>query len=144
MKKIKIINGPNINFLGIREPSIYGAATLEEINVIIAKKLENKDISLSFFQSNHEGEIIDCIQGCYNDKIDGIIINPGALTHYSYALRDAITGVGIQTIEVHLSNIHAREEFRQKSVTAAVCKGQISGLGLWGYILAVEALVGGN
>ena len=111
--------------------------TLDEINDQI--KAEAGDVSLSFFQSNHEGAIIDYIQQC---GADGIVINPGALTHYSYALRDAIAGAGIPCIEVHLSNVHSREEFRHRSVTAPVCKGQICGLGPIGYILAVEALSG--
>ena len=138
---IAVINGPNINFLGIREPEIYGSLTLEEINSTIEQAAGARDITVSFFQSNHEGVLIDYIQQCYHSKMEGIIINPGAFTHYSYALRDAISGVGIPCIEVHLSNIHSREEFRHRSVTAAVCRGQICGLGADGYVLAMEALV---
>lgn len=144
---IAVINGPNINFLGIREPGVYGAATYEEIFAEIADKASEIErrhdiqLRLSFFQSNHEGELIDYIQKCYHDNIDGIVINPGAFTHYSYALRDAIASVAIPCIEVHLSNIHSREEFRHTSVTAAVCRGQICGLGPIGYLLAIEALL---
>ena len=137
---IAVINGPNINFLGIREPTVYGKKTLDEINAMIAKEAERYKAALTFFQSNHEGELIDYIQQCYHSKVEGIVLNPGAFTHYSYALRDAISGVGIPCIEVHLSNIHSREEFRHRSVTAAVCRGQICGLGPLGYILAIEAL----
>jgi len=142
---IAVINGPNINFLGIREPGVYGTATLDEINAMIVEETKKyHPCSLTFFQSNHEGELIDFIQQCYYDKADGIVINPGALTHYSYALRDSIAGSGIPCIEVHLSNIHAREEFRHKSVTAAVCRGQICGLGPLGYLLAIEAILFSN
>ena len=141
---IAVINGPNINFLGIREPTVYGSETLNEINEKLAKEAEKYDVVLTFFQSNHEGELIDYIQKCYHSKVEGIVFNPGAFTHYSYALRDAISGVGIPCIEVHLSNIHNREQFRHKSVTAAACRGQICGLGPVGYILAVKALVMGK
>ncbi|MCL2016067.1 MAG: type II 3-dehydroquinate dehydratase [Defluviitaleaceae bacterium] len=139
--KIAIINGPNLNFLGVREPSVYGAATLEEINAEISAAAAQRDVRVQFFQSNHEGAIIDHLQACYHSGVLGIIINPGALTHYSYALRDAISSVNIPCIEVHLSNIHSRDEFRHKSVTAAVCLGQICGLGYFGYILALDALI---
>jgi len=137
---IAVINGPNINFLGIREPTIYGALTLDEINSMIEQEANNRGANIFFFQSNYEGALIDYIQKCYHDKVDGIVINPGAFTHYSYALRDAISGVGIPCIEVHISNVHSREEFRHRSVTAAVCRGQICGLGPIGYVLAIEAI----
>ena len=138
--KIAVINGPNINFLGIREPSVYGTQTLEGLCAEIAREAGLRGVHAEFFQSNHEGALIDYIQQCYN-KASGIVINPGAFTHYSYALRDAIAGIGIPCIEVHLSNIHSREEFRHKSVTAAVCRGQICGLGPLGYVLAIEAIL---
>jgi 3-dehydroquinate dehydratase-2 len=137
MKKIRIIHGPNLNFTGIREKSVYGAGTLSDINLEIITKANELNLSAECFQSNHEGEIIDYLQQCYHDGVDGIIINPGAFTHYSYAIRDAIASVSIPTVEVHLSNIHKREEFRHKSVTAPVCVGQIAGFGAIGYDLAL-------
>jgi len=139
-KRIAIINGPNLNFLGIREPGLYGAESLDTINANIAIEAGKRGLLTKFFQSNHEGALLDYVQQCYHDKVDGLIINPGALTHYSYALRDAIASTKIPCIEVHLSNIHAREEFRHKSVIAPVCMGQICGLGWRGYVLALEAL----
>ena len=136
MKKILLINGPNLNLLGTREPEIYGATTLDELVADLAERATSGGVELVAFQSNHEGEIIDCIQreasGCV-----GLIINPGAFTHYSYAIRDAIASVVIQTIEVHISNVYARESFRHKSVIAPVCVGQISGLGIDGYTAAL-------
>ena len=139
MKKFLIINGPNLNMLGVREPSVYGSDTLEIINCEIEKKASELGLETAFFQSNHEGEIIDQIHAAH-DNFSGIIINPGAFTHYSYAIRDAVSAVGLPCIEVHMSNVYKREEFRHHSVTAAVCVGQISGLGKKGYILALEAL----
>jgi len=141
--KIRIVNGPNLNFLGIRHPEIYGIQTLDDINSAICNAITDsmRGIDLEFFQSNCEGDIVNYLQSCYNDKIDGIIINPGALAHYSYALRDAIESILIPVIEVHLSNTSAREDFRQKSVISAVCRGQISGLGAHGYILALLAMI---
>lgn len=140
MKKLLIINGPNLNLLGTRESNIYGYKTLDDINEEIIKKTDNMDIKIEFFQSNTEGEIINKIHESKN-TFDGIIINPGAYTHYSIAIRDAIKGVDIPTIEVHLSNVYSREEFRHKSVIAPVCKGQITGLGEKGYYLAIYAMV---
>ena len=137
MKKIMVINGPNLNMLGIREKGIYGTSGLEEINQKIKSKANELSIEVEFFQSNHEGALIDKIHSCHN-IFDGLIINPGAFTHYSYALRDAIASVDIPAIEVHISNIHKREEFRHKSVCAPVCQGQICGLGNKGYLLALE------
>lgn len=138
--KIAVINGPNINFTGIREKGIYGSLTLEDINNKIAEFGKANDIEIVFFQSNHQGGIIDFLQDCYHNKVDGIVINPGAYTHYSYAIRDAIASVSIPTVEVHMSNIHKREEFRHTSVTVPVCIGQICGLGDYGYILGVLAV----
>lgn len=139
MFKIVIINGPNLNLLGVREPGIYGAQSLETINQELITVAQSIDMELDFFQSNHEGFIIDKIHSCVG-RADALIINPGALTHYSVALRDAIAAVNLPTIEVHLSNIHAREEFRRHSVTAGVCVGQISGFGVLSYKLALFAV----
>ncbi|MEE0944189.1 MAG: type II 3-dehydroquinate dehydratase [Clostridia bacterium] len=140
MSKYLIINGPNLNMLGIREPGVYGNDSYEGLLEKIRNKADEIGIEVEFFQSNCEGELIDKIQSAYG-KMDGIVINPGAYTHYSYAIHDALKAVGVPAIEVHISNIHTREEFRHKSVTAPACKGQICGLGLDGYLLALEALV---
>ncbi|MDR1531945.1 MAG: type II 3-dehydroquinate dehydratase [Clostridiales bacterium] len=139
MNRIWIINGPNLNFTGIREKDVYGALSMEEINGRVKDAAARLGLSVEFFQSNHEGEIIDCIQGCFQ-KAAGIIINPGALTHYSYALRDALASVDIPAVEVHMSNIYRREEFRHKSVTAPACAGQVCGFGPDSYLLALTAL----
>lgn len=135
--KISIINGPNINFTGIREKTVYGSETWNDIEESIKETAEKLGVEVNFFQSNNEGEIIDTIQDCYYEGIDGIVINPGAFTHYSYAIRDAISSVNLPVVEVHMSNIHKREEFRHKSVTAPVCVGQICGMGSYGYSLAL-------
>jgi len=137
--KILVIHGPNLNMLGKREPDIYGTATLEEINSSIKKEAQTLGIEVEAAQTNSEGEIVDIIQGSV-DKCDGIVINPGAYTHYSYAIRDAIAGCRLPVVEVHLSNIYAREDFRSKSVTAPVAIGQISGFGALSYILALRAI----
>lgn len=139
MKKICVIHGPNINFTGIREKGVYGTLTFDEINREIEKKAADMEMEAEIFQSNYEGAIIDKIQECYGRK-DGIIINPGAYTHYSYAIRDALASVDIPVIEVHMSNIHKREEFRHTSVTVPVCFGQMCGFGWKGYLLALEAM----
>ncbi|MGL4849318.1 MAG: type II 3-dehydroquinate dehydratase [Clostridium sp.] len=136
--KIMVINGPNLNMLGIREKNIYGEESLGEIEKLLRE--EGKNHELEFFQSNSEGAIIDKIHEAFYEKFDGIIINPGAYTHYSYAIHDAIKAVNIRTVEVHISNIHSREEFRSKSVTASACIGQISGFGKRGYVLGLKAL----
>jgi 3-dehydroquinate dehydratase-2 len=136
--KILVINGPNLNMLGKREPGIYGTLTLDQVNAGLTK--EFPDCAFTFFQSNGEGAIIDVLQGTLGKIYDGVILNPGAYTHTSYAIRDAIASLDTPIVEVHLSNIHAREEFRHTSVTAALCAGQIAGFGAQSYSLAVDAL----
>ena len=137
--KIKIINGPNLNLLGMRDNHIYGKETLSEIEIWLNSKIKNGN-SVKWFQSNHEGMIIDEIHSCI-DNYDGIIINPGAFTHYSYSIRDAIESASIPTVEVHLSDIHNREDFRKISVIKDVCIEQISGLGKTGYLNAAKILI---
>lgn len=138
--KIMLINGPNLNMLGVREKGIYGVKSYEDICNFVKEEAEKRGHEITLFQSNCEGEIIDELQKAYYEKYEGIIINPGAYTHYSYAIHDAIKGIDIPTVEVHLSNIHTREEFRHKSVTAPACIGQMCGFGENGYILAIHAL----
>lgn len=140
--KILVLNGPNINFLGIREKGIYGTADYATLVSMIEDKAKELGVEVEVFQSNYEGGIIDKIQETYG-KVDGIIINPGAFTHYSYAVRDALASVEVPKIEVHISNVHKREEFRHTSVTAPVCTGQVVGLGLKGYLYALEAMAQG-
>lgn len=136
--RILLINGPNLNLIGKRNPKVYGEKSIEQINKILRNKGEEMGIELEIFQSNHEGEIIDRIQKIHG--IDGIIINPGALAHYSYSLRDAIESVQVPVIEVHISNIFAREDFRSRSLTAPVCRGFIAGFGWRVYIFALEII----
>jgi 3-dehydroquinate dehydratase II len=138
MPKLMVIHGPNLNMLGLREPGVYGSTTLAEIDGAVRERAEALGFEVATLQSNHEGEIVTAIQGC-RGTVDVLIINPAALTHYSIAVRDAIAACEVPTIEVHLSNIHSREEFRHQSVTAAVCVGQIAGFGAGSYVLAVEA-----
>ncbi len=138
---IHIINGPNLNLLGVRQPEVYGHETLGDIEKKMRQRFEPTGVALHFFQSNSEGGIIDALHAArYADNADAVVINPGAYTHYSIAIRDAISAIQIPVIEVHLSNIHAREPFREGSVVAAVCRGRIEGLGWRGYLLAVEYL----
>ena len=138
--KVLVINGPNLNMVGVREKGIYGTRDFKDICNYIKEEGEKRNIDIKLFQSNIEGEIINEIHNAYYEKYDGIIINPGAFTHYSYAILDAIKSVNINTVEVHLSNIHAREEFRHKSVIASACIGQICGFKEFGYVMAMEAL----
>ncbi len=138
--KIYVLNGPNLNMLGVREPGIYGAQTLESINCGLDKLASELGAEAVFIQSNHEGGIVDAIQEAMKDG-DGIILNAGAYTHYSIAIRDAIAGCGLPCIEVHLSNVHAREEFRHKSVIAAKCIGVIAGFGADSYSLAMRGII---
>ncbi|MBE5963751.1 MAG: type II 3-dehydroquinate dehydratase [Lachnospiraceae bacterium] len=138
--KILVINGPNINFLGIREKAIYGEQNYEALVSYIQDEALKANVEVEVFQSNYEGAIIDKLQETYG-KVDGIVINPGAFTHYSYAVRDALASIEVPKIEVHISNVHKREEFRHTSVTAPVCTGQIVGLGFKGYALAIDAII---
>lgn len=137
--KIIIINGPNLNLLSRRNPDIYGSKSLEEINHELKKQAKEIGIEVEFFQSNHEGEIIDKLQN--QAEFDGVIINPGALAHYSYSLRDALESLTRPAVEVHLSNIFAREDFRKQSVTAAVCSGFLAGFGWQVYVFALDIIV---
>jgi 3-dehydroquinate dehydratase II len=138
-KKILVVNGPNLNLLGTREPEIYGDKTLDDVKSLLLAAAEKQGVTLDFFQSNVEGDIINYLHR--NRDADGVVINPAAFTHTSIALRDAIAATGIPAVEVHLSNIHAREEFRKVSYIAPVCIGQISGFGVQSYLLGLEALV---
>ncbi|MDQ0213839.1 3-dehydroquinate dehydratase-2 [Oikeobacillus pervagus] len=140
MTKILVLNGPNLNRLGKREPEIYGTETLEMLENHLRSKGSELGVEIEAFQSNVEGELINRLHKAADEHVDGIIFNPGAFTHYSYALRDAIASISIPVIEVHISNVHKREEFRHQSVIAPVAFGQIVGLGLHGYELALLAL----
>ena len=141
MKKILVIHGPNLNLLGQREKEIYGKATLEEINARLEELARQSSVALKIVQSNHEGEIVDAIGQAKKNSIDAILINPAAYTHTSVAIRDAILAVQLPTVEIHLSNIYAREEFRHLSLIAPVSRGQISGFGLDSYLLGLRALI---
>lgn len=141
MQMIAVINGPNLNRLGKREPEIYGKETLDDLEARLRSRFPKDRVKLSFYQSNHEGEIIDKIETFADSGCDGIVINPGAFTHTSVALHDALAGAAIPSVEVHISNIYKREEFRRHSITAPACLGVISGLGFYGYDAAVEYLL---
>ena len=140
--KIMVINGPNLNMLGIREKNIYGTFTYEDLCKYIETypNYKEKDIDFTFLQTNHEGEIVDYLHKAYTEKYDGIVLNAGGYTHTSVAIHDAIKAVSIPTVEVHISNIHAREEFRKVCMTSPACVGQITGLGKLGYVLEVVYL----
>lgn len=139
MIKVLILNGPNLNLLGKRNPEVYGSISFQSLNTLILEKAKEKKIEVEIKQSNFEGQLIDWIQE-YRDWADAIIINPGALTHYSYSLRDALLDFGKPVIEVHISNIYKREEFRRHSIVSDISLGQICGFGINSYILALEAI----
>lgn len=140
MARVLVLNGPNLNLLGTREPAIYGSTTLKDIEAMMLKRASEAGIAIDFFQSNHEGELVDRVQAA-NHNYDYIIFNAAAFTHYSIALRDAIGAIEVPVIEVHISNIHKREEFRHTSVLAPVALGQICGLGVESYLAALEAVI---
>ncbi|GAA0345980.1 type II 3-dehydroquinate dehydratase [Bacillus carboniphilus] len=139
MKRIVVLNGPNLNLLGSREVSVYGSTTLKDIENSLRDLADTNGVELDFWQSNHEGQIIDWLHDSNSEETIGVIINPGAFTHYSYAIRDAVAAIRPPVIEVHISNVHARESFRHHSVIAPVCEGQILGLGVKGYKLAFQS-----
>ena len=140
--KILVVNGPNLNLLGSREPTLYGVKTLKEVEELIRAQALELGVETDFFQSNHEGAIIDYLQGAASEA-SGIIVNAGALTHYGLSLRDALADSRLPIVEVHISNIHAREDFRRRSVIAPIAVGQVAGVGWQGYLLALEYLATG-
>jgi len=139
--KILVLNGPNLNMLGIREPAIYGSGTYEELKELVSAHGARRNVTVSFYQSNHEGALVDEIQRAYFEGVDGIVFNPGAYTHTSVALLDALKTVGIPTVEVHISDVSLREEFRQVSYIRAACVATIMGKGFAGYIEAMDILI---
>lgn len=141
MKKYLILNGPNINLTGLREKSVYGAQTYDDLIAMVRREAEQLGCEVRCVQSNHEGALIDAIQQAYFDGFDGIVFNPGGYTHTSVALHDAVASVPLPTVEVHMSNIHAREAYRHVSMTASACRGQIVGFGFLGYLMALRALM---
>lgn len=141
--KILVLNGPNLNMLGIREPAIYGSGTYADLQALIRAHAAERQVEVSFFQSNHEGALVDAIQQAYDDKVDGIIFNPAAYTHTSVALLDALKAVGIPTVEVHISDVSSREDFRQVSFVRAACVATVAGKGFAGYNEAMDILLKG-
>jgi len=140
MRKVLVIHGPNLNMLGKREPEVYGTMTLEDLNAAILDRAKTLEMEVEIRQTNYEGQIIDWLQRAEAEGFEGVVLNPGGLTHYSIALRDAIASISIPVVEVHLTNIHAREEYRRRTVTGEACLGVISGFGHLSYLLALEAL----
>jgi 3-dehydroquinate dehydratase-2 len=140
MIKVLVLNGPNLNLLGSREPEVYGRSTLGDIEAMVAQRAGELGVAVSFLQSNHEGVLIDALHAA-NGQYDAVVFNPGAFTHYSYALHDAVVASGVPVVEVHISNIAAREEFRRQSVITSAAVGQISGMGANSYILGLDAAV---
>lgn len=138
--KILFLNGPNLNLLGTREPQVYGKTTLSDIEALVRNQAKARNVEIDFRQSNNEGELVSWIQDA-KGKFEAIVLNAAAYTHTSVALRDAISATGVPTIEIHLSNIHAREEFRHKSLIAGVCRGQIAGFGAYSYVLGLNAAI---
>ncbi|MFA6378303.1 MAG: type II 3-dehydroquinate dehydratase [Candidatus Omnitrophota bacterium] len=141
MKKVLVIHGPNLDLLGSREPNVYGKMTLTEIDRTLLELAKDNSIDLEILQTNHEGEIVDAIGKASADHFEAILINPAAYTHTSVAIRDAVAAIDLPTVEVHLSNIYGREEFRQTSLISAVCKGQVSGFGPYSYVLGLQAIL---
>ena len=141
MKHFLILNGPNINMTGLREKSVYGSKTFDDLKQLIREEAQRLGCEVRFVQSNHEGVLIDAIQQAYFDGLDGIVFNPGGYTHTSVALHDAVASVPLPTIEVHMSNVHARESYRHVSMTASACRGQVVGFGFYGYVMALRALL---
>jgi 3-dehydroquinate dehydratase II len=140
-RRVLVLNGPNLNLLGTREPEVYGADTLDDVLARMRRHLDGRDVELRAVQSNVEGELVDALHEA-RSWADGVVFNPGAFTHYSIALRDAISGTGLPVVETHLSNVHAREEFRHHSVLAAVCVGVVAGFGADSYVVALDGLLG--
>ncbi|MFC1576696.1 type II 3-dehydroquinate dehydratase [Candidatus Omnitrophota bacterium] len=141
MQKILVVHGPNLNLLGSREVDVYGTVTIDTINSELKKLAAKSKVDIEIVQSNHEGEIVDIVGGAKKNKVNAIVINPAAYTHTSVAIRDAVSACGVPTVEVHLSNIYSREEFRHTSLIAPVAKGQVSGFGKTSYILGMEAAI---
>ncbi|HYS19187.1 MAG TPA: type II 3-dehydroquinate dehydratase [Candidatus Binatia bacterium] len=138
--KVLVLHGPNLNLLGTREPGVYGRVTLAQVDRMLRDHARHRGDTVECRQSNHEGQLIDWLQAAQRERFAGVVFNPGAFTHYSLALRDAVAGIQVPVVEVHLSNVHAREEFRRHSVIAAVARGQISGFGPRSYLLGLDAL----
>ena len=139
MTAILVLHGPNLNLLGQREPGVYGRLTLAEVDAAVVRHAGSRGIRVECRQSNHEGVLVDWIQAAAGQGFAAIVVNPGALTHYSYALRDAVAAVDLPVVEVHLSNVYARETFRHQSVIVAACRGQVAGFGMHSYLLGVDA-----